>query len=189
MAAGDDATFLLYLREMLETAIAVGGNEATKAAVQMALARETGGFSVSADKVTAGNSAQAAIPAILRAHVGLGYSVAGWLQQLDARLKPWSLVQNVSGPSYTVQSGIAVCAVTYTATGACSITIPAAVRDIGNPLVVWDAGWNAATHNIQISVEGRTINGDSAIGISTNRGELTLRPAPGVFDATGWMAY
>lgn len=157
---------------------------AAAAAVRRALAREDGGFNIEAEVTKVSAEGVAAVAA------NSPGALTAMVQAIDARFAaPKNKVVNVSGATYSVQAGDGVLAVTRTQLGACSITVPAAVALLGETYVIWDYATMAGTNNITIAVEGCTINGDSAIGISTNHGKLTLRPAGDQFDPGMWLAY
>lgn len=65
--------------------------------------------------------------------------------------------------------------VTYTATGACTITIPTTQITDGRKFIVKDASGNAGTNSITIATQGsETIDGAATLTVSTNYGKLTL---------------
>ena len=82
---------------------------------------------------------------------------------------------NVNAATYTVQTTDEIVMVSYPATGACAITIPAAstfwdsVNSTSMLFVIQDISGNASTHNITIQgTGGETINGSASYVLNTN---------------------
>ena len=81
--------------------------------------------------------------------------------------------QSASGSTYTVSTtGGAYIASSYTPNGAQTITLPASPQT-GEVHYIIDEGGAAASHNITIAGNGKTINGTTTI--SVNFGHVTLR--------------
>lgn len=87
-----------------------------------------------------------------------------------------SVVKPVTAATYTLLSTDGILHVTYTATGAVTITIPTAqITATRLPFDIKDAGGNATTNNITIVTEGaETIDGEANAVISTSYNALTL---------------
>jgi len=87
-----------------------------------------------------------------------------------------SVVKSVTGATYTLLATDGILHVSYTATGAVTITVPTAqITATRLPFDVKDAGGNATANNITIVTEGaETIDGEANAVISTSYNSLTL---------------
>ena len=71
-------------------------------------------------------------------------------------------ITTVGAATYTILSTDSVLHVTYSSTGACTITFPTALMTSGNTITIKDAGFNAGMKNITLETEGsQTIDGDT----------------------------
>jgi len=82
----------------------------------------------------------------------------------------------VDGATHTVSAGDVLLHVTYTATGAVTITLPSTWISTPNMrLIIKDAGLLAGTNNISIATEGaETIDGAASLTLSNNGQAITL---------------
>ena len=81
----------------------------------------------------------------------------------------------VNASTYTVLEGDHTLLVNYTATGACTITIPTALILAYKRLVIKDSGGGAATKNIIIGTQGtEKIDGVDTYVINTAKGKVEL---------------
>jgi len=81
----------------------------------------------------------------------------------------------VNSATYAVKTTDLILHVTYSATGACTITIPTAQMIQGRLLIIKDAGGLAATNNITIVTEGsETIDGISSSILNGNYNSVNL---------------
>jgi hypothetical protein len=81
----------------------------------------------------------------------------------------------VSASTYTVLEGDHTILVSYTATGACTITIPSDLISDYVKLIIKDSGGNASVNNITIATEGaETIDGSASYTINTDNGKVQL---------------
>jgi len=85
-------------------------------------------------------------------------------------------VATVAAATGTVLATTSVVNVSYTATGACTVTIPTAeIAKAGRKLIIADTGDNAGTNNITVATEGsETIGGAATGSISADSGTLNL---------------
>ena len=91
----------------------------------------------------------------------------------------------VNSSTYTVVSTDYFLAVTYTTTGAVTITIPTSECTDGRQLVIKDAGFNANANNITIQTGGsETIDGNSTKTISNDKDAISLQNVDG-----NWLIY
>jgi len=81
----------------------------------------------------------------------------------------------VNAATYDLLPSDDILNVTYTATGAVTITLPTAQCVAGRTIVIKDAGGNAGTNNITIDTEGsETIDGAATEVISSNYDSVTI---------------
>jgi len=81
----------------------------------------------------------------------------------------------VNAATYTVLRTDDILNVTYTATGAITITIPTALMAEKKTFTIKDAGGLAGTNNINIGTEGaETIDGAASYVINSNYDAITL---------------
>ena len=113
------------------------------------------------------------------ATIGAGTAATHALQkqQIEALISTGTLnLTTVNTATYTTVSTDNQIHVTYTTTGACTVTI--ATTDIsveGRVLTITDGGGNATLNNITIATEGsQTINGETSWVIGSNYNSITL---------------
>ena len=93
---------------------------------------------------------------------------------LDQAILPFSRIA-VSAATYTVLATDTLLGVTYTSTGAVTLTLPAATAYINKFLNIIDEGGNAQTNNITINRAGSdTINGGTSVVMNKNYQSLQL---------------
>lgn len=92
---------------------------------------------------------------------------------------------DVNASTYSTDSDDALLSVSYTTTGAVTITLQSADVVAGRVLVIKDAGGNATTNNITVNTQGsETIDGASSASITANDGVLRLYS-----DGTNWFVW
>jgi hypothetical protein len=95
-------------------------------------------------------------------------------------------VTTVADSVYTTEISDTFIHVTYTATGAVTVTLSTECANVeGLPLHIKDAGGNAGTNNITIDTEGsETIDGSATVTISSNDDSVSLYS-----DGSNWFIY
>ncbi len=85
-------------------------------------------------------------------------------------------VVSVDAATYAVLATDNKILVTYSATGACTVTIPTAeIAVVGRKLSILDSGGDSSTSNITVATEAsETIDGAATATISTDNGSLNL---------------
>ena len=84
-------------------------------------------------------------------------------------------VTTVNAATYTVLAADTRLHVTYSATGACAITIPSALIIAGFDLIIKDGGGDANTNNITVATEGaETIDGSATAVIIDDYDSISL---------------
>ncbi len=94
-------------------------------------------------------------------------------------------VTAVSASTYSVLEADYILHVTYTNTGAATVTIPTAQVEAGRILHIKDADFNANANNITVATGGsEKIDGNATYTISTDGGSVSLYS-----DGTDWFVY
>ena len=84
-------------------------------------------------------------------------------------------VTTVNAATYDLLTSDHILHVTYTPTGAVTITIPSAQIVSGRTIIIKDAGGNASTNSITVATEGsETIDGDATAIINSDYTSITL---------------
>jgi len=87
----------------------------------------------------------------------------------------WRNVTTVNSATYSLSSSDDIINVTYTSTGATSITLPSAQVVEGRTIVIKDASGNANTNNIIVNTEGsEIIDGSATLVINIDYGSATI---------------
>ena len=108
--------------------------------------------------------------ALINAATGKSAITKEWVE-----LKAGATPTIVNASTYTVLSTDGLLHVTYTATGACTITIPSALITTGFLLTIKDGGLNAGDNPITVMTEGsETIDGETDYIMNTNNQSITL---------------
>ena len=94
--------------------------------------------------------------------------------EIDAKIVGGE-VTSINVAAYALLITDTILSVSYTATGACTITIPTAQITNGRRLVIKDAGGLAGTNNITIATEGaETIDGSATAVINSDYSAINI---------------
>jgi len=92
---------------------------------------------------------------------------------------------DVDSSTHSTSDTDAILSVSYTGTGAVTITLQSANVAAGRVLVIKDAGGNATTNNITVNTQGsETIDGAASASITSDDGVLRLYS-----DGTNWFVW
>lgn len=94
-------------------------------------------------------------------------------------------ITTVNAATYDLLATDYILHVTYSATGACAITLPTAQVVAGRTVIIKDAGGLAGTNNITVDTEGaETIDGSATAVINSNYSAINIYS-----DGTNWFIY
>ena len=111
-----------------------------------------------------------------------GLDISNYTLTTGARINS---ITTVNTATYNLLSTDYILNITYTATGAVTITLPTAQVVDGRTIIIKDAGGNAGTNNITVATEGaETIDGAATAVIAADYNSINL-----YCDGSNWFIY